>query len=137
MLSFREYSNLIEEAAKEKLKEIHDIDVLRKDLQKYFVVFKYVKKDKTRREAYGTLREDFLKSEYTPSKKPKSDPIRNGYKSAKSMGYLQYFDLERGFFRSLRTENGEVTEISLHENLSDLVEKYPKMKFIKERYSKF
>lgn len=78
--------------------------------------FYYYKNDGSKRHAYGTLKEAFLKTVWEPSDKEKE----------KSTGYIAYWDIERKEFRMFHKDMFISLE-DKEDTLKEFLEKYPKL----------
>lgn len=91
-------------------------------LKNNYCEFNYTKKSGEKRHAFGTLKDDFLKSVWTPS--PNSVPKKN-------LLYVVYWDLKRKNFRQFNINNFSGFK-NYFEYIDDFVKEYPKIeKYIK------
>lgn len=101
----------------------------RKDIVEYledgYVKFVYFKADGERRTAFGTLKRDFIDSNFEYSDAPDDDPSRNSQKATDEMGYIKYYDLEKHGFRMFKIDNNVYFK-EFYQTLADLIEAYPR-----------
>ena len=100
-------------------KMLHKEKSIRKALDANFCVFQYIKKNGEKRKAFGTLNRDFVSKRWKPSgiSSPSIDALQ-------SMGYIQYWDIERKNFRQFNMDDG-VDLITEYSTAEEMAEDYP------------
>ncbi len=94
---------------------------IQKELEDNYCEFYYRKENEEKRHAFGTLKPEFLEKVWSPSP--------NG--EHKGTEFVVYWDIEKKGFRQFNRYSFIKLEYST-ENLSDFLEKYPKLeKYVK------
>lgn len=92
---------------------------IKEALRTSFVVFEYIKRDGSRRTAYGTLIDSYIRQHWKPKGGSYSIEV------CKALGYIQYWDLERNNFRQFRIKDSGVNIVETFSSYSQIVSAYP------------
>jgi hypothetical protein len=95
---------------------------IKEALHNGFVVFEYKKKDGTHRKAFGTLKSNYILQHW----KPKGEYCYS-IEVCKSLGYIQYWDLERNNFRQFRLKDAGIDIVETFPTYSRIVSAYPQL----------
>ena len=96
--------------------------IIKDALRRGFVVFDYIKKDGSHRKAFGTLLETYIRQHWKPS-----SIYSYSIEVCKSLGYIQYWDLERNNFRQFRVKDNGVNIVETYSSYGRLISAYPKL----------